>query len=102
MQGSNIGHLRVENIGPNLHAAKEIYLIQYGASCIRNLNSLVVTPYYVKPTQKGLVKHFTYLADAVDLPIVLYNVPGRTGVDLKPETVGLVASHKGIVGKSGL
>lgn len=77
-------------------------LIKYRALCMYIPDSLVVTPYYVKPTQKGLVKHFTYLADAVDLPIVLYNVPGRTGVDLKPETVGLVASHKGIVGKSSL
>jgi len=60
---------------------------------------LIVTPYYVKPTQKGLVQHFNYLADAVDLPVILYNVPGRTGVDLKPETLANIANNKGIVGK---
>ena len=43
--------------------------------------------YYVKPPQEALVGHFTRIADAVDLPMILYNVPGRTGVDLLPETV---------------
>lgn len=61
--------------------------------------SLVVTPYYLKTTQKGLVKHFTHIADAADLPMILYNVPGRTGSDLKPETVAQVAPHKNIIGK---
>lgn len=60
--------------------------------------SLVVTPYYVKPTPVGLVQHFTYVADAVDLPMVLYNVPGRTGVDCKPETAAAAAKHPGIIG----
>lgn len=64
-------------------------------------DSLVVSPYYVKPTQKGLIQHFKYVADAVDLPMILYNVPGRTGVDIKPETVAAAAAHKGIIGKSG-
>ncbi len=58
-----------------------------------------MTPYYVKPTQKGLVQHFGFVADAVDLPCLLYNVPGRTGVDIKPETAAAVAGkHKGVIG----
>jgi len=60
--------------------------------------TLVITPYYVKPPQRALVKHFTDIADAVDLPMIVYNCPGRTGVDMKPETVGQLSSHKNIVG----
>lgn len=59
---------------------------------------LIVTPYYNKPTQEGLFRHFTVIADAVDRPVVLYNVPGRTAVDLLPETTVRLASHSRIVG----
>lgn len=57
---------------------------------------LIVTPYYNKPTQEGMRRHFSAVADAVTHPVILYNVPGRTGVDLKPETVIKLAAHGNI------
>jgi 4-hydroxy-tetrahydrodipicolinate synthase len=59
---------------------------------------LLVTPYYNKPTQEGLFQHFKAVAEAVAVPQILYNVPGRTAVDLKPETVRRLASISNIVG----
>ena len=58
---------------------------------------LLVTPYYNKPTQEGLYRHYMAIADAVAMPQVLYNVPGRTAVNLLPETVARLAEHKNIV-----
>jgi 4-hydroxy-tetrahydrodipicolinate synthase len=59
--------------------------------------SLIVTPYYNKPTQEGLYQHYKTIAEAVDLPIILYNVPGRTACDLLPETVARLAKIKNII-----
>jgi 4-hydroxy-tetrahydrodipicolinate synthase len=59
---------------------------------------LIVTPYYNKPTQEGLYRHFTAIVEAVSKPVMLYNVPGRTAVDLLPETVARLAEHPGIFG----
>jgi 4-hydroxy-tetrahydrodipicolinate synthase len=58
---------------------------------------LSVNPYYNKPSQEGLYRHFATLADAVELPIVLYNIPGRTGVNMTPQTVARLAAHSNIV-----
>ncbi len=58
---------------------------------------LSVTPYYNKPTQEGLYQHFKAIAESTDIPQILYNVPGRTGVDLKPETIARLAKIDNIV-----
>ncbi len=60
--------------------------------------ALIVTPYYNKPTQKGLFAHYKEIADAVHLPIILYNVPGRTACDILPETVEQLAALPSIIG----
>lgn len=59
---------------------------------------LMITPYYNKPTQEGLYRHFSTVAEQVDIPIILYNVPGRTGVNMLPETVARLALISNIVG----
>jgi len=58
---------------------------------------LLVTPYYNKTTQKGLILHFNAIADAVNIPIILYNIPGRTGMSIEVATVKELAKHKNIV-----
>ncbi|WP_375229179.1 4-hydroxy-tetrahydrodipicolinate synthase [Roseobacter sp. S98] len=60
--------------------------------------ALVVTPYYNKPTQSGLIAHFTALHDCAELPIIIYNIPGRSVVDMSPETMGKLAELPRIVG----
>ncbi len=60
--------------------------------------TLVVTPYYNKPTQEGMFLHFSAIADAVDLPLFIYNIPARSVVDMTPETMGRLAKHPNIVG----
>src|SRR3546814_10284335 len=59
--------------------------------------ALIVLPYYNRPNQEGLVAHFTALAEASDLPIVVYNVPGRTVTDIRPETLGRIAKLPTVV-----
>jgi 4-hydroxy-tetrahydrodipicolinate synthase len=67
------------------------YACQVGADGL-----LVVTPYYIKATQNGLIKMYNMIADAVTKPIVLYNVPSRTGVNIEPETYARLAEHENI------
>jgi 4-hydroxy-tetrahydrodipicolinate synthase len=59
--------------------------------------ALLITPYYNKPTQEGLFRHYKAIADAVELPLVLYNIPGRTSVNMLPATVARLASIRNIV-----
>lgn len=60
--------------------------------------ALLITPYYNKPTQSGLIEHYSKVASEVDIPILLYNVPGRTSVNMTPETVGTLSKIDNIVG----
>jgi 4-hydroxy-tetrahydrodipicolinate synthase len=60
--------------------------------------ALVVTPYYNKPTQEGLFLHFSAIADEADIPVIIYNIPGRSVVDMSIETMARLAKHKNIVG----
>jgi 4-hydroxy-tetrahydrodipicolinate synthase len=91
-------HKRVPVIaGTGANATDETIMItkqakKYGADA-----ALLVSPYYNKPTQEGLYRHYKAVAEAVDIPIVLYNVPGRTAVNILPSTVARLAEIKNIV-----
>lgn len=60
--------------------------------------ALVVTPYYNRPTQAGMIAHFTAVADAADLPMIIYNIPARSVVDMTPETMAVLARHPNVAG----
>lgn len=76
--------------------AETIELTRFAQEAGAN-GALLITPYYNKPTQEGLVRHYRTVADAVDIPLVLYNVPGRTGVDMQADTITRLATHPNIV-----
>ena len=79
------------------NTAEGIELIRH-AEAVGADAALVVTPYYNKPTQAGLIAHFTALHDACSLPIIIYNIPGRSVVDMSPETMGSLAKLPRIIG----
>jgi len=79
------------------NTAEGIGLIQF-AQKVGATAALVVTPYYNKPTQAGLIAHYTALHDCCTLPIIIYNIPGRSVVDMTPETMGRLAQLPRIIG----
>ena len=83
--------------GVGANATAEAVDLHAAAKKVGATAGLSVNPYYNKPSQEGLYRHFMTLADKVDLPIVLYNIPGRTGITMTPATVARLASHPNIV-----
>jgi len=77
--------------------AKTVRLTRHAASLGADA-ALVVAPYYVRPTQHGMLRHFTEVADKGGIPVILYNVPSRTACDMRPETVAQLRDHERIVG----
>ena len=86
----------VAGAGSN-NTAESIGLIQH-AEAVGADAALVVTPYYNKPTQRGLIDHYRTLHDCANLPIIIYNIPGRSVIDMSPETMGELAKLPRIIG----
>jgi len=84
--------------GTGANSTKEAIYLSKSAKSAGADASLSVTPYYNKPTQEGLFQHYSQIADQVDFPQVLYNVPSRTSCDLLPETIAKLAPHENILG----
>lgn len=84
--------------GTGANATKEAIMLTQKAKALGADACLLVAPYYNKPTQAGLYQHFLAVADAVDIPQIMYNVPGRTGCDISNDTAIKLAAHKNIVG----
>lgn len=93
----NAGRMKIiAGIGSN-DTAKALRFAKAAAASGAD-GTLMVTPYYNKTTQKGLVEHFTYVADRVDLPMIVYNVPSRTSIGIKAETYRTLSKHPNING----
>ncbi len=84
--------------GTGANATKEAITLTKKAKQVGADACLLVTPYYNKPTQEGLYQHFKAIAEAVAIPQILYNVPGRTACDMLPETIGRLAKIDNIIG----
>ena len=84
--------------GTGANSTKEAIYLTSAAKKAGADATLLVTPYYNRPTQEGLVAHYSEIANSVDIPQILYNVPARTGCDLLPETVLRLSKHKNIIG----
>ncbi|NOR60891.1 MAG: 4-hydroxy-tetrahydrodipicolinate synthase [Rhodobacteraceae bacterium] len=84
--------------GAGSNSTREATSLTQFAQDIGASAALVVTPYYNKPTQRGLLAHFEGVLESTDIPIIIYNIPGRSIVDMSPETMGALAKHKNIVG----
>ena len=84
--------------GTGANSTKEAITLTQKAKALGVDACLIVTPYYNKPTQEGLYLHHKAIAEAVDIPQILYNVPGRTACDMLPETIGRLAHVTNIVG----
>ncbi len=84
--------------GTGANSTDETIMMTEKAKKLGADGALLVTPYYNKPTQEGLYRHYKKIAEVVDIPIVLYNVPSRTGINMLPQTVARLAEIKNIVG----
>jgi len=84
--------------GTGSNSTYEALMLTSHAKEIGADGALLICPYYNRPTQKGLYMHFKEVADRVDIPQIIYNIPSRTGVNILPETVARLAEHKNIVG----
>ncbi len=84
--------------GAGSNSTQEAIQLTKGAKDMGAKAILSISPYYNKPTQKGIVRHYETIADAADIPIIVYNVPGRTGSNLLPSTVLKLSGHSNIVG----
>ncbi len=92
-------HERIPVIaGTAANATKECIALTHYAMTEGAHAALIMTPAYIKPTQEGLYQHYSHIAHAVAMPIILYNVPGRTGCDLLPETVARLSTISNIIG----
>lgn len=84
--------------GTGANSTEEALILTKKAKELGADAALLVTPYYNKPTQEGLYRHYKLIAESIDMPMILYNVPGRTAVNLLPSTVARLAECKNIIG----